>query len=142
MFKRVVLALAVTLAATIGTLAVADPASASVGGCTPSSIYSVCVNYGDSGGSIRADFYQNSRPGSDQVYYRVAIHIEQTNGGDFGYWVSGYLTIGSNGHYCCWYRNDTNLPEYYHGAKAVVYTFTASLVVHSVFTSPTVWYTS
>jgi hypothetical protein len=102
----------------------------------------VCGNYGDSGTNIRADFYQNRRPDSDQVNYRVAIHIEQTNGGDFGQWVSPLLPIGGNGHYCCWYRNDSNLPPYYHGAKAVVYTYTASGVVHSVFTSPTVWYTS
>ncbi len=142
MYKRIVRGLMVAVIATIGIVAFANPASASVGGCTSNSVISACVNYGDSGGNIRADFYENRRPDSDQVYYRVAIHIETTSGGDFGQWVSPLTAIGGTGHYCCWTRYDVNLPQSYHGAKAVVYTYTASMVVHSVFTSPIIWYTS
>jgi hypothetical protein len=144
MFKRVTQVLVVALTATIGIFAFAGAASAapSVGGCAPTSIISACVNYGDHGGDIRSDFYINKRPDSDQKYYRVAIHRLTTSGGDSGMWVSPLTPIGGTGHHCCWYRYDVNDPHTYHGAKTVVYTFTANQVVHSVFTSPSIWYTS
>ena len=73
MFKRAAQLVVTALIATIGVFAVASPASASVGGCTSSTVISACVNYGDDGNRVRADFYQNRRPDADQVYYRVAI---------------------------------------------------------------------
>lgn len=136
MFKRAAQLVVTALIATIGVFAVASPASASVGGCTSSTVISACVNYGDDGNRVRADFYQNRRPDSDQVYYRVAIHFVGTNYDD-GAWVSPLTTIGGNGHYCCWYRTaQYSLPPGWHGIKTVVYTYTANHTVHSVFTSP------
>src|SRR5262245_20278405 len=116
MFKRVAQVLVGLLVASIGVVALASPASAAVGGCAPTSVITACVNYGDSGTRIRADFYLNQPVHADQKYYRVAIHILQTNGGDFGRWVSPLTAIGGTGRYCCWYRDDVNLPPYYHGA--------------------------
>lgn len=142
MFKRVVQVVVGVLVATTGVVALAIPAGAAVGACRPTTIITACVNYGDSGTRIRADFYINRRPDADQRYYRVAIHILQTDGDDFGMWVSPLNTIGSTGRYCCWYRNDLNSPPYYRGAKTVVYTYTADRVVHSVFSSPSIWYRS
>lgn len=140
MLKRVAQLLAVTLATTIGVFVFAAPASASVGGCTPTNVASPCVNWGDVPIKIRADFYMNMTPNSEHYYYRVAIHIMADNGSyDNGAWVSPLTKLDHTGHYCCWTRSPVpTLPMAWRKTKTVLYIYTSGKVLHNVLTSPIV----
>ncbi|MBB5873748.1 hypothetical protein F4553_007182 [Allocatelliglobosispora scoriae] len=138
MLKR--LAQLVTLAptATVGVFVFATPALA-VGGCTPSSILSPCVDWGAGADNIRADFYLDTAPSNNRYYYRVAIHVIRGSD-DNGMWVSAKTRFTTTGHYCCWYRYWPlgHPPVEPAKMKTVIYIYNSASVLYEVRSSPIV----
>jgi hypothetical protein len=118
-----------------GSVAVIQtPAHAAAGACATggNSTIRACVNYGDSGANIRADFYLLV-PATSYIHtYRVSINVN-------GAWYNlGGGTFGGTGRYCCWYKSWTNLPQITNRAYTRIYIFKADGILNYTVSSPTI----
>ncbi len=133
--RRVARVLIIATMVTGTAFATATPALASVGGCEDSNpTVTACVNFGDSGNNLRADFYFKKPPDSSYWTYYVWTYV---NG--YGQMMaSGH--IDHSGRYCCWYRATDSLPNIRYSAYTVVSIYTQWGSYHTGSISPTIVY--
>ncbi|GIH04180.1 hypothetical protein Rhe02_22470 [Rhizocola hellebori] len=120
------------------TVALAAPASAAWGGCdNANGTVSACVNFGDNGNSVRADFYFKKVPDSSYYTYYVWIFVD-----GYGQLMASNQRLTYTGRYCCWTRPTDSLPNRIYRVFVQVAIYTSSGVYHTGSISPTITYSN